>query len=119
MAPVLSGGVAPEPSSAAASPGWFRPLKSAAAAGAVDVAGCDGAVGGAAAALTLAVRSSSGCMNLAGSGDVDLPLPICGLAVRTLACTCPTAGTTFGPGPTEATGAAVAVVGMARSSAAA
>jgi len=58
-------------------------------------------------------------MNLAGSGADDLPLPFCGLAVRTLASTCPTACNSLEPEAEETLGAAVAVVGMASNRAAA
>ena len=117
MAPVLSGGVAPDPPSAADSPGWFRPLNRAAAVGAVDVAGCDGGGLDAAAALSFAVRSASGCMNLAGSDFDALALPGLELAERTVAFTSPTAGTTCELELNEVPGAAVAMFGMAISNA--
>src|SRR5207245_11203072 len=90
MAPVLAGGVAPDPPSAADSPGWFRPLNRAAAVGAVDVAGCDGGGLDAAAALSFAVRSASGCMNMAGSDFDALALPGLEIAERTVVFTSPT-----------------------------
>src|SRR5712691_10027201 len=52
-------------------------------------------------------------MNLAGRGGEVLPLPFCGLVVRTLACTCPTACNSLEPEADETPGAAVTVVGMA------
>src|SRR5712692_1756921 len=54
-------------------------------------------------------------MNLAGRGGEVLPLPFCGLVVRTLACTCPTACNSLEPEADETPGAAVTVVGRARS----
>src|SRR6267378_4412952 len=112
IAPVLSGGVAPDPPSAADSPGWLRPLKRAAAGAAVGAAGWVGAGRAPLAALSFAACNSRGCMNLVGSAGEALALARCEPATSKVAFTCPTAGT-FEPELNETSGAALVVVGLA------
>src|SRR5579884_673399 len=62
MAPVVSGGVEPSPSTAAAIPGWLRPmieLPDAAVCGAAEPAGCEAAHAASAAALARASCTGS------------------------------------------------------------